>query len=207
MCLDTPTNVARKKLNGGRRSPTVSHSIDQEEAIESVHPALQVAAENDTVHCSIQGQRTSKDWRSAFFADKAISFSGLETLKKLSIGVVCHRGQKSDMCNQDDFFFLAIEGTLIYGVMDGHGKEGDCVSHFVQTHLPEFLLRDGIEGLVAESVNIQEKISKAFTDVQALMESEIPEQCQRSGCTATVLIQCPKQGKLWQQVLATQQQS
>jgi serine/threonine protein phosphatase PrpC len=192
--------VHRKKFHSG--CSTIADSLSQEEDAEGdyvdmgMHPALR-GVDQGMANCSIHGRTTSKDRYLPFFADKVMSFSGLKTIKKLPLGVVCHRGHKPDACNQDDFFFLASKGTLVYGIMDGHGKEGDIISQFAQIHLPGFLLADGIEGLVAEGVNVEAKIAKAFTDTQALIETELQRECMDSGCTATIVIQCPTRGKLW----------
>jgi serine/threonine protein phosphatase PrpC len=42
--------------------------------------------------------------------------------------------------NQDDFFFLIDESTIVVGVLDGHGVFGHFCSNFIQTLLPKLLL-------------------------------------------------------------------
>lgn len=218
--------VGRKKYGGVRRRLTVAQSIGDEmdKELEKRQSSKQGSdgADKDDItkrgstreeaphramekidkkvrRCSIQGQLTPKDIFMPFFSNKAINFSGLEVMKELNLGVVCHRGQKPEQCNQDDFFFMCSGGALIFGVCDGHGNSGEVVSHFAQQNLPEDLLKDGLDKLIGDisDADVEAKLKQAFADTQARLLQEHPEESRHSGCTATVIIQCPAKKKLW----------
>jgi len=103
------------------------------------------------------------------------------------VGVMCQRGFKPDMPNQDDCLVLGDVDWVLLGVFDGHGREGHHVSHFVQEHLPKHIMGR----LIGKERRLQEwaEASKdAFQAVDDQLRAELPEQSFSSGTTCSVAI-------------------
>mmetsp|Transcript_65422 Transcript_65422/g.188481 ORF Transcript_65422/g.188481 Transcript_65422/m.188481 type:complete len:588 (-) Transcript_65422:201-1964(-) len=106
------------------------------------------------------------------------------------IQAVSMKGQKAESPNQDAWIVVRSgTGFSLYGVFDGHGKNGHDVSHYVKVHLPQLILEDPrIGGSSADMVSI-------MRDAFAKMDAQIIEanksgklKAQKSGTTATVAL-------------------
>jgi len=139
---------------------------------------------------SIWGRRGSeKDVFQPYFSHKAMNFDDSESYGRLQhwVGVMCQRGFKPDMPNQDDCLVLGDVDWVLLGVFDGHGSEGHDVSHFVQEHLPKHIMGR----LIGKERRLQEwdeACKDAFQAVDVQLKAELPEQSFSSGTTCSVAI-------------------
>jgi len=147
------------------------------------HPAQDVSTPG--AMCSIWGSMTtSKDSYIPFFADKPMNFDGeLSDQVPHYIGLLCHRGLKPKAPNQDDYFVLAREGMLLFGVFDGHGQEGHEISNFGVQHMPKFFM----ERLQKDRESWEDIAKSSFADVMERMVADLGRETPNSaGSTATI---------------------
>jgi serine/threonine protein phosphatase PrpC len=94
---------------------------------------------------------------------------------------------KPEAPNQDSFVVVCFENELrIYGVFDGHGKQGHFVSNYVKEQLPKFVL--AAENVMTDPESV---LSAAFASMQAGLEQCAAREvfdCRRSGTTATIIL-------------------
>ena len=111
------------------------------------------------------------------------------------IGFACKKGLKPVSPNQDSFLVLRIEGHIsMYGVFDGHGRQGHDVSNFVKDFLPKLIVRE--EAFKRE--DFETALLNGFHTTQELLENETNNKridASASGTTCTVVIH--KGRKLW----------
>lgn len=141
-------------------------------------------------------ETTDKDKFLPYFTDKPMTFYGEDKLNSLplGIGLVCHRGQKPESPNQDDYFFLVLGDWYLYGVFDGHGVLGHHVSHAAQEVLPKLMIErlGEMKGEVGPNIDVWQELSTAaFEDMHRKFVSNFPE-ATHSGTTATVVLHCPQ---------------
>lgn len=177
----------------------ISSLADHDEALEKrrwaklAHPALGVEPGKDVA--SLWGAATAEQDRFApYFSSRPLNFSGERLLATMPhrVGLVSRRGFKHyDQPNQDDFFLLVRGELLLFGICDGHGRNGHLISHFVQEELPRWLMErvtaDGFSGAKDWATCARE----AFTATQRLLEQEFGEEAANSGSTATVILVFP----------------
>lgn len=77
------------------------------------------------------------------FTEKRISSIGpIVNPAKAGLGYACRKGLKAkEQPNQDSWLILKTEGLSIYGVFDGHGKDGHSVSNFVKEIMPRLIVK------------------------------------------------------------------
>mmetsp|Transcript_28618 Transcript_28618/g.52066 ORF Transcript_28618/g.52066 Transcript_28618/m.52066 type:complete len:521 (+) Transcript_28618:31-1593(+) len=118
---------------------------------------------------------------------KAVHKEGAEMQKEDLIGYACLKGHKSrESPNQDSFFILKLDGVYsVYGVFDGHGRQGHDISDFVKENLPKMLLE---QEMLEEDPPTA--LREAFVQIQELI-IEATEQgvinASNSGSTASVI--------------------
>merc|ERR1719162_1546330 len=77
------------------------------------------------------------------FANKTMQTAGDELDPAAQgLGYTCRKGLKPEAPNQDSWTILKLESHSIYGVFDGHGKQGHDVSNFVKETLPKLIIKD-----------------------------------------------------------------
>ena len=111
------------------------------------------------------------------------------------LGFACKKGLKPVSPNQDSFLVLRIEGHVsIYGVFDGHGRQGHDVSNFVKDFLPKLIVKD--PAFLAG--DIRTALLNGFRQTQELLELETLNKrldASASGTTCTVAVHSGL--KLW----------
>jgi serine/threonine protein phosphatase PrpC len=127
--------------------------------------------------------------KAAKFAARGVDLA-LEDLAALGIGVACTKGLKPESPNQDSFCCIFNDmpdnPMRIYGVFDGHGKEGHLVSNYVKDMLPKLILSD--RGV---SEHPQETLANSFATMQLYLVQAAKRglfDCRRSGTTATIVL-------------------
>mmetsp|Transcript_76101 Transcript_76101/g.134383 ORF Transcript_76101/g.134383 Transcript_76101/m.134383 type:complete len:511 (-) Transcript_76101:4-1536(-) len=123
------------------------------------------------------------------FKSKGVKFLGdirQSSFRSEGIGYSCLKGLKPDLPNQDSFVCMKLQGVLaLYGVFDGHGREGHCVSEFVKDVFPRVLMKQSC--LMS---NPSKALESTFAQTQELIQkadSEGKMDAKRSGTTATVV--------------------
>jgi len=187
-------SIRRRVTADGKRLATIDQSIacrasgekkGSSRASNRAHPAEEPCSPGKVV--SIWGDATdAKDFFVPFFSEKAVNFDGDISRISHRVGLVCHRGHKEGQPNQDDFFILAREDLLLFGVLDGHGPDGHDISHFCQERLPKQMmhrLRKEEPPLSWAAAS-----SASFEEVAQQLKAEVPEKCLNSGTTASVVM-------------------
>jgi len=131
------------------------------------------------------------------FAAKTTRIAGdLRDAKKEGIGYACKKGLKPESPNQDSFLIVKTEGQYsIYGVFDGHGRNGHDISNFVKDNLPKILLSQ--EDL---HTNTENALEVAFAKTQLLIEKATNMgsiDAMRSGTTASLVFHDHRKGVLY----------
>ena len=143
------------------------------------------------------GSHTDHDMhRRGSFCDKSILAHGIPfSSSDHRIGFACKKGLKPVSPNQDSFLVLRIEGHIsLYGVFDGHGRQGHDVSNFVKEFLPKLIVSDP----AFHSGDMQGALLNGFLRTQEMIESENRSKrldAAASGTTCTLAINRDK--KLW----------
>jgi len=158
------------------------------------HPAQDVQTPGKVL--AVWGTETEDcDLYAPYFSNKTINVDGELIRMRHRLGVVSHRGHKPEQPNQDEFFVLVRDESLLMGVLDGHGTDGHCVAHFAQEHLPANIMA---------SLRAKDSWEKAVTDAVNTLcqESEQDEEMKRkamfSGTTMTVLmLDSPRPSQPW----------
>jgi serine/threonine protein phosphatase PrpC len=119
----------------------------------------------------------------------------MDDIANQGVGVACTKGLKPEVANQDSFVCICCENSFrLYGVFDGHGKQGHFVSQYVKEQLPKLILESR---LLMESPD--KVLEQAFERMQVLLEVAMKQErfdCRRSGCTATVVLHFVLERKL-----------
>ncbi len=143
------------------------------------------------------GSHTDHDMhRRGSFCDKSILAHGVPfNSSDHRIGFACKKGLKPVSPNQDSFLVLRIEGHIsLYGVFDGHGRQGHDVSNFVKEFLPKLIISDP----AFHAGDMQAALMNGFLRTQDMIESETHSKrldAAASGTTCTLVIHRDK--KLW----------
>jgi len=100
------------------------------------------------------------------------------------IGVTCWKGQKPESPNQDSFVCIRFEESLrLYGVFDGHGKQGHHVSNYVKENLPKIVLGDPT--YKTDPAGCLKTSFKKMQHALRTAEARGLFDCKRSGSTCT----------------------
>mmetsp|Transcript_116445 Transcript_116445/g.336370 ORF Transcript_116445/g.336370 Transcript_116445/m.336370 type:complete len:382 (-) Transcript_116445:180-1325(-) len=131
------------------------------------------------------------------FVNKSIAHIGDEISPvSLGMGYTCRKGLKPESPNQDSWTVLKVDGNFsIYGVFDGHGKQGHDVSNFVKDNLPKLIIKDKR----FKSSDMPASLSECFRTVQSLVATADRMKklsAQMSGTTATVVVHDHSSNKL-----------
>ena len=143
------------------------------------------------------GTHTDHDMhRRGSYCEKSIMASGASFEGgEHGIGFACKKGLKPVSPNQDSFVVLRVEGEMsIYGVFDGHGRQGHDVSNFVKEVLPKLIVQEPS----FEQGDLGCAFLRAFQKTEELIEIETTEKridASASGTTCTIAIQ--KGNQLW----------
>mmetsp|Transcript_82405 Transcript_82405/g.145376 ORF Transcript_82405/g.145376 Transcript_82405/m.145376 type:complete len:386 (-) Transcript_82405:56-1213(-) len=104
------------------------------------------------------------------------------------LGYTCRKGLKPESPNQDSFSILQVDGLFsLFGVYDGHGKQGHDVSNFVKDTLPKLIVKDKRFKTQSKAEMLKEVFQKTQSLVTTL-DSMKRLSAQLSGTTATVAI-------------------
>jgi len=145
------------------------------------HPAQAVHTPGQFV--SVWGATPQKEDRYVpFFSQKNTFFDGDFSRMRHCVGVECHRGQKPESPNQDDFFMLARKDCVLFGVLDGHGHEGHEISHFAQERLPALIM----ERLRRDGEAWEDAVSQSIADLVGLSKTHFGGKAEHSGTTITI---------------------
>jgi serine/threonine protein phosphatase PrpC len=134
---------------------------------------------------------SNTDQGTASFSSKAVRVTGEKLDPSAArIGYTCRKGLKPESLNQDSWFVLRVEGERpcsIYGVFDGHGKNGHDVSNFVKENLPKLIVKD--PRFMTDQMD--EMLVDCFKRMQGLISSADRMKkisAQMSGTTCTLAI-------------------
>jgi serine/threonine protein phosphatase PrpC len=129
------------------------------------------------------------------FANKSIAEIG-EKIDTEGLGYTCRKGLKPESPNQDSWMVLTVDHEFsIYGVFDGHGKQGHDVSQYVKEMLPKLIIRDQrfkTDDMGASLKDNFKKVQSLVTTADRMKKLS----AQMSGTTATVAIHDHKNSKL-----------
>lgn len=117
---------------------------------------------------------------------------------KAFLGYQCRKGLKPESPNQDSWFILKVEDFSIYGVFDGHGKNGHHVSNLVKDVLPKLIIKDQRFKTGAEG-DIKAVCLDAFKKMQSLISQQDAQKkidAKLSGTTATICVHDHTNNKL-----------
>jgi hypothetical protein len=74
-------------------------------------------------------RRPSRQTKTSCLRSRGIQLN-VEDMATLGVGVACTKGLKPEAPNQDSFVVVCFDNELrIYGVFDGHGKQGHFVTN------------------------------------------------------------------------------
>lgn len=147
------------------------------------HPAQ--ACQTPGVVMSVWGSGTTDmDHFAPYFSQKHINFDGELRTMNHRIGVMSHRGKKPEYPNQDDFFVLAREESLLFGVLDGHGPNGHDIAHFAQEMLPGCI----VERLRQGSLSWDQIVHASFGELTRHLREDLSEKAETSGSTVSIAL-------------------
>merc|ERR1719375_1102964 len=100
------------------------------------------------------------------FANKTTQEAGEKAeVEKNGIGYTCRKGLKPESPNQDSWLVMRTGQFSIFGVFDGHGSQGHCVSNFVKENLLKLVVSD--PRFKTETLDV---FKDAFEKMQTLIE-------------------------------------
>lgn len=122
------------------------------------------------------------------FANKQTKLEGDHyDVKANGIGYACKKGLKPEAPNQDSFLVLKVgDDCCLYGVFDGHGRQGHDVSNFIKDHFPKALFSQP-----NFKTSPLRAMKMAFQKTQSLIEKATVAKtldAKRSGSTASVVL-------------------
>jgi serine/threonine protein phosphatase PrpC len=120
------------------------------------------------------------------FANKQVKEKGNKK-ETTGLGYTCRKGLKPESPNQDSFSVLQVQDHWIYGVYDGHGKDGHDVSNFVKDNMPKLIIRDQR----FRGNDMGQMMLETFKRMQTLIATQDRSKklsAQMAGTTATVVI-------------------
>lgn len=118
------------------------------------------------------------------FTHKKIHFDGEVSKMSHRVGVRSQRGSKPEQPNQDDFFVLSRQESMLLGVFDGHGEDGHVVSHCAQELLPQYIT----ERLRKDPTSWEESVRASVEQLTKLLGDTLADKSERSGSTMTLAL-------------------
>lgn len=195
-------NAARRRLSVGHVDGAPEEST-QTEATQEENRGLMTALDTESVLQMVgDGDRkfsigSATDAGKTSFAAKSIAQAGDKIdAANLGIGFTCRKGLKPESPNQDSWMIMKVDGDFaLYGVFDGHGREGHDVSNFVKENLPKLIIKDPR----FKTDDMPKMLVDAFKKMQALITTADRMKklsAQLSGTTCTVVVHDLKLNKL-----------
>lgn len=204
---EVPVSRQRRRLSVGQTDGGGGGKQDQKDvaaedrftlaALEE-KDILKLAAESAGMVCKSSSIATMTDAIASSFSEKNSVATGDGIDPSTSgLGYTCRKGLKPESPNQDSFSILKVDGSFsVFGVYDGHGKQGHQVSNFVKESLPKLIVKD--KRFKTPSM-AEEMLSEVFQKTQRLISQLDGMQklnAQMSGTTATVAIHDHASNKL-----------
>lgn len=202
---DTPKmeQAARRRLSVGHVDEKEGGSGEQTEATQEENRGLITQLDSETVLQMVgDGDRkfsigSATDAGKTSFAAKSIAQAGDKLDSDNSgMGFTCRKGLKPESPNQDSWMIMKVDGDFaLYGVFDGHGKQGHDVSNFVKENLPKLIIKDPR----FKTPEMPQMLKDAFKKMQGLITTADRMKklsAQLSGTTCTVCVHDLKTNKL-----------
>eukprot|EP00928_Gymnodinium_smaydae_P041721 TRINITY_DN28193_c0_g2_i1.p1 TRINITY_DN28193_c0_g2~~TRINITY_DN28193_c0_g2_i1.p1 ORF type:complete len:484 (-),score=68.67 TRINITY_DN28193_c0_g2_i1:100-1551(-) len=105
---------------------------------------------------------------------------------KAGVWITCRKGDKPESPNQDSWCVVRRPHYSLYGVFDGHGKQGHDVSNFVKDNLLDVIMKD--KRLKTNCVALLQDAYKKVAEMVEAASKRGDIRAQSSGSTATVII-------------------
>jgi len=158
---------------------------------------MELLSQDDTANGRRFSIGSQTDQAKTSFANKTMAHLGDEVdVVSSGLGYTCRKGLKPESPNQDSWMVLKVDGNFsIYGVFDGHGKQGHDVSQYVKDMLPKLILRDPR----FRTSEMPTMLSESFRKVQSLvmtMDRMKKLSAQMSGTTATLVVHDHAENKI-----------
>lgn len=122
------------------------------------------------------------------FSNKLFKQQGDASDDQAGLGFTCRKGLKPESANQDSYSILYVEDEFrIYGVYDGHGKQGHDVSQFVKENMQKLIVTDK----AFRTPDMPQSLHNNFVQIQSListLDAQKSLSATMSGTTATVAI-------------------
>jgi serine/threonine protein phosphatase PrpC len=193
---DTPKmeNAARRRLSVGHVDGAPDETENKQG--EEENRGLITALDSETVLQMIgtEGDRkfsigSATDAGKTSFAAKSIAAIGDKVDgNSVGMGYTCRKGLKPESPNQDSWMIMKVDGNFaIYGVFDGHGKQGHDVSNFVKENLPKLIIKDQR----FKTPDMPQMLKDAFKKMQGLIitaDRMKKLSAQMSGTTCTIVV-------------------
>jgi len=195
-CASSSTAVdkERRRLSVGKVEEKNDEQQSNDASTEEDRGLISQLSESDVLAMAAAGDGrkmsigSSTDQGKTSFANKTIAQQGAEDADLYcGMGYTCRKGLKPEAPNQDSWIVLKIEDYSIYGVFDGHGKQGHDVSQFVKDAIPKLIFKDER----FKGPEMGEMIKEIFRKTQNLVRTADRMKklsAQMSGTTATVCI-------------------
>jgi len=172
---DEATSDAKQEENRGLITALDSETVLQMIGGEAGDRKFSIGSETDTGKTS--------------FAAKSIAQIGDEVdTANLGMGFTCRKGLKPESPNQDSWMIMKVDGNFaIYGVFDGHGRQGHDVSQFVKENLPKLIIKDPR----FKTPEMPQMLKDSFKKMQGLITTADRMKklsAQLSGTTCTVCV-------------------
>lgn len=132
------------------------------------------------------------------FQEKKTESAGQEDYgaAQSGLGYTCRKGLKPESPNQDSWSVLKVDNNYsIYGVFDGHGKDGHSVSNYVMRSLPKLIIKDG-RFLGDDMVPMMKESFHRMQNLVTLKDKSRILSAGLSGTTASVVVHEHSKNKL-----------
>jgi len=114
----------------------------------------------------------------------------------MPIGYACWKGMGIKNPNCDSWLFVEINQCCsLYGIFDGHGKDGHLISNYVKENLPKLILRDA-RFMTDEMPAMFRDVFRQMQDSIEMSDAQGNLDAQRSGTTATICVRNHADNKL-----------
>lgn len=186
-------NAARRRLSVGHVEGAPDEANNG--ATQEENRGMITALDSETVLAMIgdsPGDRkfsigSATDQGKTSFAAKTMAQLGDE-VESTGLGYTCRKGLKPESPNQDSWMIMKVDGNFaIYGVFDGHGRQGHDVSNFVKENLPKLIIKDPR----FKTVDMPQMLKDVFRKMQSLIVTADKMKAlsaQLSGTTCTVCV-------------------
>jgi len=187
-------NASRRRLSVGHVDGTPDEATT--DAGQEENRGLITALDSESVLQMVGGDGDRKfsigsetDQGKTSFAAKSIAQLGDKVdTANLGMGFTCRKGLKPESPNQDSWMIMKVDGNFaLYGVFDGHGKQGHDVSQFVKENLPKLIIKDPR----FKTPEMPQMLKDSFKKMQGLITTADRMKklsAQLSGTTCTVCV-------------------